>query len=321
MQTIESTQPGGPDSMTLVERPDLAPGPGQVCVRVEAAGVNFVDTYERSGAYPVAFPFRPGKEGAGLVEAVGEGVTEAVVGQRVAWTNAPGSYATHVLVPADRTVPLPEGVSAEQAAALLLQGMTAHYLACDTFPLQSGHRCLVHAAAGGVGLLLTQLARLRGASVLAVVSTNEKAQLAREFGAHEVWLASEDWAGAVRAHTNRAGVDVVYDSVGRDTFAQSLGVVRPRGMVVLYGQSSGPVPPLDPQVLSARGSIFLTRPTLRDYTLTRAELLGRADALFTLVRQGQLRVHVAQRFPLAQAAAAHRALEGRQTSGKIVLVP
>lgn len=321
MQTIVCAQPGGPEVMTMTEAPDPTPGPGQVRVRVEAAGVNFVDTYERSGAYKVAFPFRPGKEGAGLVEAVGEGVTATSVGQRVAWTRGPGSYATHTLVDAEQTVPVPEGVNAEQAAALLLQGMTAHYLALDTFPLQAGQRCVVHAAAGGVGLLLTQLARLRGAEVLAVVSTPQKAQLAREFGAHEVFLSSDDWAGQVRAHTGGAGVDVVYDSVGRDTFEHSLAAVRPRGMVVLYGQASGPVPPLDPQVLAARGSIFLTRPKLDHYTLTRTELLGRAEALFSLVQQGQLRVHVAQRFPLAQAAAAHQALEGRQLSGKVLLVP
>ncbi|MBB2925170.1 quinone oxidoreductase [Cellulomonas cellasea] len=328
MQTIQAGSAGGPEVLELVELPTPEPGPGQVRVRVAAAGVNFIDTYRRSGLYPAPFPHVVGGEGAGTVEAVGEGVTGIEVGDRVAWASgAPGSYAEQVLLDAEHAVPVPDGVDLRTAAALLLQGMTAHYLVASTFPVAAGQDVLVHAAAGGVGLLLTQLAVARGARVVATVGAAEKEDLARGAGAAEVIrydllddLATE-LPARVRALTGGSGVHTVFDGVGRATFEASLASLRPRGGLALFGASSGPVPPLDPQRLNAAGSLFLTRPTLAHYTATREELLWRAGELLDAVAAGTLDVRVGATFPLAGAAEAHRALEGRATTGKVLLVP
>jgi NADPH2:quinone reductase len=321
MKAIRVARHGGPEAMRLEELPDPSPAAGEVLVRVEAAGVNFIDVYQRSGQYKVPLPYGMGLEGAGVVAAVGAGVSEPAAGVRVAWTNVPGSYATHAVVPAARVVPLPAGIDGRSGAAAMLQGLTAHYLSHATFPLKAGDTCLVHAGAGGVGLLLTQLARLRGARVLATVSTEEKAALAREAGADAAILYTrEPFAPAVRRLTNGAGVQVVYDSVGRDTFDASLDCLAPRGMLVLFGQSSGAVPPVDLQVLNAKGSLFVTRPTLAHYVSSRDDLLSRARDVFTWIASGQLRLRIGATFPLAEAAEAHRALEGRRTTGKVLLV-
>jgi NADPH2:quinone reductase len=291
-------------------------------VRVEAAGVNFMDVYMRTGAYGAELPATLGAEGAGVVESVGDGVPDLRVGERVAWAGVPGSYATHVLARADKLVPVPEGVSTRDAAAAMLQGMTANYLAHATFPLKPGDRCLVHAAAGGVGLLLVQMAKRAGARVFGTVSTDEKAALARDAGVDEAILYTrEPFDEVVRTKTGGRGVDVVYDSVGASTFDKSLLCLRPRGMMVLFGQSSGRVPPFDLQTLNARGSLFVTRPTLRDYVSTRAELLERAEQVLFAARRGELKVRVDRTWPLSDAASAHRALEGRHTTGKILLAP
>ncbi len=322
MKAIRVDRPGGPEAMALVELPTPSPGEGEVIVRVEAAGVNFVDIYHRSGAYPREAPFALGDEGAGVVESVGAGVTDARIGDRVAWASAPGSYATHVRVRADRMVPVPEGVTSQQAAAVLLQGMTADYLARSTFPLARGDTCVVHAAAGGLGLLLVQMARRAGARVIGTTSTEAKARSARDAGAEEVLLhAQGPFDEGVRTLTAGRGVDVVYDSIGEATFAQSLLCLRPRGMLVLCGQSSGRVPPLDLQVLAARGSLFVTRPTLRDYIATRAELLERSGRVLEAVGRGELSVTIHRTYPLAHAADAHRDLASRATTGKLLLVP
>ncbi|GEA88208.1 quinone oxidoreductase [Cellulomonas cellasea] len=328
MQTIQAGSAGGPEVLELVELPTPEPGPGQVRVRVAAAGVNFIDTYRRSGLYPVPFPHVVGGEGAGTVEALGEGVTRIDLGDRVAWASgAPGSYAEQVLLDTEHAVPVPAGVDLTTAAALLLQGMTAHYLVASTFPVTPGQDVLVHAAAGGVGLLLTQLAVARGARVIATVGAAEKEDLARGAGAAEVIrydllddLATE-LPARVRELTGGAGVHTVFDGVGRATFDASLASLRPLGGLALFGASSGPVPPLDPQRLNAAGSLFLTRPTLAHYTATREELLWRAGELLDAVASGTLDVRVGATFPLADAAAAHRALEGRTTTGKVLLVP
>ncbi|HEU4533840.1 MAG TPA: quinone oxidoreductase [Polyangiaceae bacterium] len=322
MQIVTAAGPGGPEVLTLQEAPTPAPGPGQALVRVAAAGVNFIDVYQRSGQYPVPLPLRLGLEGAGRVEALGPGVEGFAPGERVAWASSPGSYATHAAVAVGQLVPVPEGVDDETAAALMLQGMTAHYLCRSTYALREGETCLIYAAAGGVGLLLCQLVRAIGARAVGVVSTPEKAELAREAGASEVVVWGQgDLVDEVRALTNGRGVDVVYDSVGRDSFDLSVRCLRPRGMLVLYGQSSGPVAPFDPQRLSQHGSLFLTRPTLGHYTADRAELLGRARELFADVAAGRLRVRIGGRFPLANAADAHRALASRATTGKLLLLP
>jgi NADPH:quinone reductase len=322
MHAIEITQHGGPDEMRWVERPTPEPGPGQVRVRVEAAGVNFIDVYHRTGQYKVPLPYVMGQEGAGVVEAAGPGITDPPVGARVAWTGIAGSYATHVIVPALRAVLLPPAIEARTAAAVMLQGLTAHYLSHSTYALKPGDTCLVYAAAGGVGLLLTQMARLRGARVIGAVSTEEKARLAREAGADAVVLYSrEDVRTALPRLTNGAGVQVVYDSVGRDTFEKSLDCLAPRGMLVLFGQSSGAVPPFDPQQLAAKGSLFLTRPRIDHYTATREELLARTGEIFGWIAEGRLQVRVGATLPFTQAAEAHRQLEGRQTVGKVLLVP
>ena len=322
MKAIRITEHGGPEVMRLEELPTPAPQAGQVLVRVEAAGVNFIDTYQRSGQYKVPLPYTMGVEGAGVVEAVGDGVTGIGKGARVAWTNVPGSYATHALVPADRAVPLPAAIASQQGAAAMLQGMTAHYLAHSTFPLRRGDACLVHAGAGGVGLLLTQIAKRAGARVFTTVSTDEKAALSREAGADEVIrYTQEDFKDAARRLTGGAGVRVVYDSVGRDTFEKSLDCLAPRGVLVLYGQSSGAVPPFDAQVLSVKGSLFLTRPTLAHYTATREELLNRANEVFAWIADGTLKLRIGATFPLAEAARAHAELQGRRTTGKVLLLP
>lgn len=322
MHAIRIHAPGGPDVLRYEETPQPALGPGQATVRVEAAGVNYIDTYHRSGLYRLPLPVTLGQEGAGTVVAVAPGVTAVHPGDRVAWTGVQGSYADYLVAPADRLVHVPEGLSLEQAAATMLQGMTAHYLACTTFPLKPGDTCLVHAAAGGVGLLLTQIAKLRGARVIGTVSTDEKAGLAREAGAdHVVLYTTQDFEAEVKRLTQAQGVQAVYDSVGRTTFEKSLNCLARRGMLVLFGQSSGPVSPLDPQVLNQKGSLFLTRPSLGHYIATRDELLARATELFGWVAGGKLKLRIHARYPLARAADAHRDLEGRRTTGKLLLIP
>ncbi len=321
MRAIRVHRKGGPEVLQLEELPTPRPGAGEALVRVEAAGVNYMDVYTRTGAYGGEMPLTLGSEGAGVVEAVGEGVTDVRAGQRVAWASAPGSYATHVVARTDKLVPVPDGMSTRDAAAAMLQGMTAHYLVHATFPLKRGDACLVHAAAGGVGLLLVQMAKRAGARVFGTVSTEEKARLAREAGLDEVvFYTREAFDEVVRARTGGRGLDVVYDSVGATTFDKSLLCLRPRGMMVLYGQSSGRVPPVDLQVLNARGSLFVTRPTLRDYTATRAELLERAGDVLGGIARGELKLRIDRTVPLDKAADAHRALESRETSGKVLLL-
>ncbi len=306
--------------MQEVPRPE--PGPGQALVRIHAAGVNYIDTYHRTGLYPIDPPFTPGMEGAGVVEAVGEGVDVVRPGDRVAYAMQRGSYAEYAVVPAWALAPLPEGVSFELGAAIMLQGLTAHYLACSTFPLEQGHKALVHAAAGGVGRLLVQIAKMRGATVYGTVSTEEKAELVRAAGADHVILYTEvDFAEEVDRLTGGEGVDVVYDSVGKSTFEKSLKSLRPRGYMVLFGQSSGPVPPVDLQILSAGGSLFATRPTLANYAATRDELLSRTSDLFGWIERGELEFRIDSTFALKDAAEAHTRLESRKSAGKLVLIP
>lgn len=324
MRRIRVQEYGGPEVMRLEEAAMPEPGAGEVLLRVEASGVNFIDTYQRSGQYQVPLPFTPGQEAAGSVEAIGPGVTETRPGDRVAYTSPAvlGAYATHLVVPTRLLLPIPEGVDARLAAAVLLQGMTAHYLSQSTYPLQAGETALVHAAAGGVGGLLVQLAKRRGARVIATCSTEEKAQLARASGADEVILYTQtDFAAEARRLTDGRGVDVVYDSVGRTTFDQSLDSLGPRGYLVLYGQSSGAVAPFDPQTLNAKGGLFLTRPSLGQYIATRDELLWRSGDLFRWIAAGELTVRVDQTFPLADAPAAHQYLADRRTRGKVLLIP
>ena len=327
MRAIQAREAGGPDVLELVELPDPTPGPGQVLVKVAAAGVNFIDTYRRSGIYPVPFPHVVGSEGAGEVVALGEGVTDVSVGDRVAWADAPDSYAERALVNAARLVPVPDGVDLELAAAVPLQGMTAHYLVTSTYPVQPGDDVLIHAGAGGVGLLLTQLVVAHGGRVISTVSTAEKEALARQAGADVVIRYDQladitaELPRLVKEATGGTGVAVVYDGVGRTTFDASLASLKVRGMMVLFGGSSGQVPPFDLQRLNSGGSLFVTRPTLGFYTLTTEELRWRASELFEAVRAGTLNVRIGARFDLADAAEAHRALEGRRTTGKVILVP
>lgn len=324
MRAVRVHSFGGPEVMQVDDVPVPEPGPGEARVHVEAAGVNFIDVYFRTGTYKgVDLPFIPGQEAAGTIDAIGPGVTELRVGDHVAYApQTGGGYAEYVVVPADRLVPVPAAIDSRTAAAVMLQGMTAHYLSYSAYPIHDGDTVLVHAAAGGVGGLLVQLAKHRGARVLATVSTEEKAALAREAGADEVINYVEaDFAGDVARLTGGAGVHAVYDGVGKTTFDGDLHSLRPRGYLVLFGQSSGPVAPVDPQVLNARGSLFLTRPTLAHYVATRAELLARTADLFALIEAGQLIVRVDRAFPLAAAPDAHRYLEGRETKGKVLLVP
>ena len=322
MKAIRVHAPGGPEALRYEDVPRPTPGPGQVLVRIEAAGLNFIDVYQRNGHYKVPVPFTLGQEAAGNVAAVGSGVAEPNVGARVAYTTILGAYAEYAVVPADRVVALPDGVSTKQAAAAMLQGLTAHYLATSTYPLKSGDACLVHAAAGGVGLLLCQVAALRGARVVGTVSTREKAALARAAGAADVILYTEqDFEAEVKRLLGGSGLQVIYDSVGKTTFEKGLNCLAPRGMMVLYGQSSGPVGPFDPQVLNQKGSLFLTRPTLAHHILTRAELVARAGEVLGWIESGKLQVRIERELPLAQAAEAHRLLEGRKTTGKVLLVP
>ncbi|HSM56001.1 MAG TPA: quinone oxidoreductase [Candidatus Sulfomarinibacteraceae bacterium] len=322
MQAIRVHKYGGPEALRLDEIPAPEPGEGQVRVRLGAVGVNFIDVYHRTGAYQSELPIIPGREGAGVVDAVGRGVSGVQEGDRVAFAMVPGTYAQYVVVDAENPAPLPEGVSEEQGAALMLQGMTAHYLVHSTYPLQEGDTCLVLAAAGGVGHLLVQLAKKRGARVIGAASTPEKIAFALEAGADEMIRYTEvDFQEETMRLTDGRGVDVVYDSVGKDTFQQSLRCLRPRGYLVLYGQSSGAVTPMDPQILNRHGSLFLTRPSLGHYIRDRKELLWRAGDLFEGVKDGSLTVRIDRTFPLAEAADAHRYLEGRNTKGKILLLP
>lgn len=322
MHAIRIDRTGGPEVLQYVERPVPEPGAGQALVRILAAGVNFIDTYQRSGLYPMSFPFTPGLEACAVVEHVGTGVAGLKAGDRVAFAACLGSYAEYNVVDADKVVPVPSGIDDRSAAALLLQGMTAHYLACDTYPLRPGDVALVHAAAGGVGLLLTQIAKRRGARVIATVGGDEKAKLALEAGADDVIVYTrEEIAPTVRRLTGGAGVHVAYDSVGKATWEHSLDSLRPRGMMVSYGNSSGPVAPFQPLLLSTKGSLFLTRPTLTNYVATREELLARAGEVLAWVARGELKVRIGATYPLAEAADAHRALEARETTGKVLLLP
>jgi NADPH:quinone reductase len=322
MRAIRIESLGGPEVMKLVEMPTPAPGRGQALVRVEAAGVNFIDIYQRSGVYKIPLPFTPGQEGAGVIEAVGDGVRELRAGDRVAWAGPLGSYATHLVAPAARLVPIPRGVDSRSAAAAMLQGMTAHYLVTDTFPLRPGHMCLIHAAAGGVGQLFCQLASRAGAHVIGTAGGPEKTRLAKQAGAHEtIDYRTQDFEAEVKRITGGAGVHVVYDSVGKDTWEKSLRCLRPRGMLVLFGQSSGTVPPFDLQLLATGGSLFLTLPTLGSYVLTRDDLLNRAGAVLGAVERGDLKLSIEETLPLANAAKAHELLASRKTSGKLLLLP
>ncbi len=322
MKAIRIHSNGGPEVLRAEDVPRPEPGEQQVLMRVEAAGVNFIEVYHRKGLYKSALPATLGREAAGVVEQVGGGVTTCRVGDRVAAETLIGGYAEYALVPADRAVPVPAGMDTRLAAAAILQGLTAHYLAYTTYPLRPGDTCLVHAAAGGVGLLLCQIARRLGARVIGTVSTEEKARLAREAGAHEVILYTrEDFVAETLRLTKGAKVQVVYDSVGRTTFLKGLDCLAPRGMMVLFGQSSGPVDPFDPQMLNQKGSLFLTRPTLAHYVATRAELLQRSGELFGWIADGSLTVSIGREFPLAAAAEAHTELEARRTTGKVLLIP
>jgi NADPH2:quinone reductase len=322
MRVVVVEQPGGPEQLRIVEMPKPEPGPGQALVKIAAAGVNFIDIYHRTGLYKVDPPITLGMEGAGVVEAVGERVTEVAPGDRVAYAMARGSYAEYAVVPAWMLVKLPPALDFQSAAAAMLQGMTAHYLTHSTYPLKAGDSCLIHAAAGGVGLLLVQMAKMRGARVFGTVSTPAKAELARQAGADVVILYTEqDFLEVVRRETNGRGVDVVYDSVGAATWEKSLDCLRPRGMMVSFGNASGPVPPFQPLILSQKGSLFLTRPTLGHYTATREELLWRAGDVLSWVQDGRLKLRIERVYKLEEAAEAHRALESRATSGKLLIVP
>jgi NADPH2:quinone reductase len=322
MKAIRITAHGGSDALKLEELPTPTPGPGQLLVKLAAAGLNYMDTYQRSGMYKIPLPFTLGAEGAGTVAALGAGVTGFKAGDPVAYTGVPGAYAEYTLLPADRAVKVPPGMDLKTAAAIMLQGMTAHYLVSDTYPLKQGDWCLVHAGAGGVGLLLIQMAKMRGATVVTTVSTAEKAKLAKDAGADHVVLYSQvDFEAETKKIVGERGLDVVYDSVAKDTFDKGLNLLRRRGLMVLYGASSGPVPPLDLQVLNTKGSLFVTRPSLVHHIFTRAELEARAADVMNWVLSGKLKVRIGATFPLAQAKQAHDALEGRKTTGKVLLLP
>lgn len=322
MRAIQIQATGGPEVLRLADLPIPVPGPGEVLIRTEAIGVNFIEIYFRKGVYKAVMPYTPGSEACGTVEELGSGVTGFAAGDLVASTAVIGSYAEYALVPASQLVKVPAGVAPEKAAAAMLQGMTAHYLSHSTFPLKAGHTALVHAGAGGVGLLLTQMATRLGARVITTVSTPEKAELSREAGASEVILYTEqDFEHEVRRATAGKGVDVVYDSVGKTTFDKSLNCLRPRGMMVLFGASSGAVPPFDPIQLNGKGSLFVTRPTLHHYIATRAELEWRAGEVLNAVARGELALRTEHIYPLDQAAQAQIDMEARKTTGKILLEP
>lgn len=322
MKAIQVKQPGGPEVLELVNLPVPEPKANEAVVKLAASGVNFIDVYHREGRYKVPLPFVPGQEGAGVVTAVGSDVRSVKAGDRVAWTGLLGGYADYAAVPADRLVAIPQGVTDQQAAAAMLQGMTAHYLCHDTYPLKRGESALVHAAAGGVGLLLVQMAHNIGARILATVSTEEKAKLAREAGADEIiFYTKSDFEAETKRLTNGQGVHVVFDSVGKTTFEKGLNVLRPRGMMVLFGGSSGAVPPFDLIALSQKGSLYVTRPTLVNYMASREELLSRSGAVFAMITSGKLKLRIAHTYPLAEAQRAHRDLEGRKTTGKLLLLP
>jgi NADPH:quinone reductase len=321
MKAIQVKQTGGPEVMELVDLPVPQPKPNEAVVKIQASGVNFIDVYNREGRYKVPLPFVLGQEAAGVVSAVGVEAKQIAVGDRVAYTTVLGSYAEYAAVPADRLVKVPSGVSEREAAAAMLQGMTAHYLSHDTYPLKKGQAALIHAAAGGVGLLLVQMARNVGARIIATVSTEEKAKLARAAGADEVILYTQsDFEAETKRLTGGKGVDVVYDSVGKTTFEKGLNLLRPRGMMVLFGGSSGAVAPFDPLVLTQKGSIFLTRPSLGHYTIAPQELQQRAGAVFGMIRDGKLKLRIEHVYPLAEAQQAHRDLEARKTTGKLLLL-
>jgi NADPH2:quinone reductase len=328
MKAIQIFTTGSADVLTLTDVPTPIPGPGEALIRVEASGVNFIDIYFREGRYPAHLPYILGQEAAGTVlalgpEAAGPGANPTIkVGDRVAWCGIPGTYAEYAVAPVARLVHIPDGVTAIQAAAAILQGMTAHYLSHSTYPIKPGDEVLIHAGAGGTGLLLIQMAKSRGARVFTTVSTEEKAALARGAGADEVILyTQEDFAAKTKKLATGPGLHAVYDSVGKTTFEKSLEVLRPRGMMVLFGGSSGAVPPFDLIKLSLLGSLFVTRPTLKDYVATRAELEARASDVFNGVASGTLKLRIAHTYPLAEAAQAHRDLESRKTTGKLILIP
>ena len=321
MKAVRVHETGSPEVLRYEEIPVPTPGPGQAQVKVEAIGLNYIDIYFRSGLYKTPLPFTPGMEAAGTVTAIAPGVADVKVGDRVAYAPSIGAYAEYAVVPADRLVPLPQGMDFRLAAAVTLQGMTAHYLALSTYPLKPGDTALIHAAAGGVGLLLIQIAKMRGARAIGTVSTKEKAALAREAGADAVILYTEqDFEAEVMRLTGGKGVNVVYDSVAKTTFDKSLNCLGPRGVLALFGQSSGPVPPVDPARL-AKNAVFLTRPGLQQYTLTRTELLQRAGDVFGWVQSGKLKVRISETLPLKEASKAHHLMEGRKTTGKVLLLP
>jgi NADPH:quinone reductase len=322
MKAVRVHKYGGPEVLTLEEIPVPEPKAGEARVKIEAIGVNYIDVYQRTGLYPLQTPFTLGTEGAGIVDAVGPNVTEVKKGERVGYAMIPGSYAEYAIVPAARLVPIPPNIDARTAAALMTQGMTAHYLTHSTYPLKKGETALLHAAAGGVGLLVIQIAKQLGATVIGTVSTEAKAKLAKEMGAdHLILYTQSDFLAEVKKLTDGRGANVVYDSVGQTTFDKSLDCLRPRGYLVLFGQSSGPVPPFDPGKLAAKGSLFLSRPSLAHYTLERSELLQRANDIFNWTAAGKLKVRIDKTFPMAEAAESHRQLEGRKTTGKVILLP
>jgi len=322
MKAIQIKQTGGPEVMELVDLPVPQPKANEALVKISTVGVNFIDTYNREGRYKVALPFVLGQEAAGTISAVGPDVREVKVGDRVAYTMVMGAYAEFAAVPSDKLVKIPEGVGDREAAAAILQGMTAHYLVYDTFPLKKGDTALVHAAAGGVGLLLVQMAHNIGARVIGTVSTEEKARLARQAGADDIiFYTQTDFEAETKRLMNGKGLDVIYDSVAKTTFEKGLNLLRPRGMMALYGGSSGPAPAIDPIVLTQKGSLFLTRPSLGAYVQTPEELQKRAGAVFGMIRAGKLKLRIEHIYPLSQAQQAHRDLEGRKTTGKLLLIP
>jgi NADPH:quinone reductase len=322
MKAIRVHTPGSPEAMKLDDVPQPVPKAGEALVKIDAAGLNYIDVYFRSGQYKAEYPLTLGLEAGGTVTAVAAGVTDVKVGDKVAYTGVPGAYAEYAVVPAARLVVLPSGLSTKQGAAMMLQGMTAHYLAVSTYPLKKGDTCLVHAAAGGVGLLLCQIAKMRGARVIGTVSTDEKAKLAKEAGADDVILyGKQDFEAEVKRLTDGKLLQVVYDGVGKTTFEKGFNCITPRGMMVLYGAASGPIGAFDPQVLNAKGSLFLTRPSLNHHIATRAELVQRATEIGEWIKGGKLKLRVEFEFPLKDAAEAHRALEGRKTTGKVLLIP